>query len=285
MATNVQHLFENRKLVVATRHKKEAAILPHLQPALGIIPIVPDDLDTDRFGTFSGEVERVADALNTVRQKCRYAMQQYGCDLGVASEGSFGPHPSSPYIAADDELLIFIDLKHNLEIVVREVSVETNFAASTVESETQLIRFAERCSFPSHALVLKGENKHGKDYRKGLTTYRDLKSAYQILSEQFISITAETDMRAMFNPTRMNVIGQAAAKLVNKILTPCKACDAPGFGVVRNETGLPCAWCGYPTSGLLAHVYKCNTCGFESRHLFPKGEQTADPMYCNHCNP
>jgi hypothetical protein len=33
------------------------------------------------------------------------------CDLGVASEGSFGSHPSIFIASADDEFLIFIDTK------------------------------------------------------------------------------------------------------------------------------------------------------------------------------
>lgn len=31
--------------------------------------------------------------------------------LGIASEGSFGPHPSMFFISADDEFLIYMDKK------------------------------------------------------------------------------------------------------------------------------------------------------------------------------
>ena len=285
MNLSLVRLFENRILVLATRHKKEEAILPHLQPALGIIPIVPENLDTDAFGTFSGEKARTSDPLTTAREKCLYAMKQCHAELGIASEGSFGPHPAYPFVAADDELLIFIDLKNNLEIVVREISTDTNFNSSIITSETELLQFAKRSQFPSHALILKGEFQDEIILHKGLTDDRSLRDAYDSLTEKCSRITAETDMRAMFNPSRMKIIAKAAQKLTEKILTPCTRCEAPGFGVVRTEAGLPCGWCGNPTSSTKSFVYQCKSCSFEQHHEYPHGKYAADPMYCNVCNP
>lgn len=51
---------------------------------------VDASFDTDMLGTFTGEVERKLDPLATVREKCLRAMKHNHCDLGVASEGSFG---------------------------------------------------------------------------------------------------------------------------------------------------------------------------------------------------
>jgi len=285
MPESLKSIFENRTLVVASCHKKEEAILPHLQTALGILPVIPHGLDTDAFGTFSGEKPRISDPLTTARNKCLYAMKQCRAELGVASEGSFGPHPAYPFVAADDELLMFIDLKNNLEIVVREISTDTNFSSSTINSEAELLDFATRSQFPSHALILKGKHHDEVLYRKGITDHSILMEAFHFLSEQCTHITVETDMRAMYNPTRMNVIREAARKLTDKILTPCTRCESPGFGVIRTEVGLPCAWCGNPTSSILSFVYRCNSCHFEERKLYPHGKHTADPMYCNSCNP
>ena len=71
----------------------------------------PQEFDTDRFGIFTGEVPRPQDALNTLRIKCTQAMELYGYDLAIASEGSFGAHPSLFFVPADEEWLIFIERK------------------------------------------------------------------------------------------------------------------------------------------------------------------------------
>lgn len=48
-----QHpLFVNRVAVLATMYHKEKVIAPILEQELGIKVIVPQDFDTDRFGTF-----------------------------------------------------------------------------------------------------------------------------------------------------------------------------------------------------------------------------------------
>jgi len=86
-------MFENRKVVIATKHHKEKFIAPLFENELGVKCFVPYDFDTDVLGTFSGEVDRKDTAFETVKKKCLLAMEQTNCDLGIASEGSFGPHP------------------------------------------------------------------------------------------------------------------------------------------------------------------------------------------------
>ena len=71
-------------------------------------------------------------------------MEASNCDLGVASEGSFGAHPSLFFASADDELLIFIDKKNNLEIIARELSMETNFNGREIETEKELFEEFQR---------------------------------------------------------------------------------------------------------------------------------------------
>ncbi len=47
--------------------------------------------DTDSLGTFSGEVQRLDDALSTCRRKALMGLEQSGLRLGLASEARFGP--------------------------------------------------------------------------------------------------------------------------------------------------------------------------------------------------
>jgi hypothetical protein len=102
-------MFENRKLIIATKHHKERVIAPILEQELGVQCFIDETFDTDLLGTFTGEVEREQDAIETAREKCLQAMEKNNCDLGIASEGSFAPHPTLFFIHADDEILIFID--------------------------------------------------------------------------------------------------------------------------------------------------------------------------------
>ena len=110
-------MFANRKMIIATKHSKESVMAPLFEKSLGVKCFVVDNFDTDTLGTFTGEVERADDAVTILRKKCLMAMQKNNCDLGVASEGSFGPHPTMFFINSDDELAILIDKKNDLEII------------------------------------------------------------------------------------------------------------------------------------------------------------------------
>ena len=48
-----------RVAVLTTKHGKERAVGRPLRAALGLIVAVPEEIDTDLLGTFTGEVERV----------------------------------------------------------------------------------------------------------------------------------------------------------------------------------------------------------------------------------
>ena len=87
--------------MVATKHGKEKVIAPILERSLGVKVLSTTNLDTDRFGTFSGEVERKGTPLEVARAKCEAALKLTGADLAVASEGSFGPHPELFFAAAE----------------------------------------------------------------------------------------------------------------------------------------------------------------------------------------
>lgn len=278
-------LFKNRKLVIATKHNKEAVIMPLFEKELGVICIVPKDFDTDELGTFSGEIERKESPLSTARKKCLLAMERENCDLGIASEGSFGPHPSIFMAHADDEILIFIDKKNNLEIIVRELSLDTNFTATAVGSFQNLVSLVKTVGFPEHAVILKNNEIEGTSIVKGIQSWELLEESFNKLTANNSQVVAETDMRAMFNPTRMKVIEKAAIKLVEKIKTCCPKCDAPGFGIVNAKSGLPCEWCNSPTKSTLSYIYQCQKCKFELEKMYPKDKRTEDPTYCDFCNP
>lgn len=277
--------FTGRKLAIATMHGKEAVIAPLLEKHLGVICLVPQNLDTDQLGTFSGEVERCDDPLTTARKKCLLGMERSGSDLAVASEGSFGPHPNIPFVPADDECLVFIDQANNLEIIARKISTDTNFNGRKVHTLTELHTFAREAGFPSHGLILRQSKDDIQGMVKGIRDQQTLHAVFEKISREAGSAYVETDMRAMHNPKRLKVIEQAAEALIRKILHDCPACHRPGWDITDVQRGLPCSLCQLPTNSVLSVCYTCAGCGFSSVQTYPDGKESEDPMFCDFCNP
>lgn len=278
-------MFKDRKLIIATKHEKEKVITPLLEKALGVLCFVNENFDTDMLGTFTGEIERELDPVATARQKCLRAMELSNCDLGIASEGSFGPHPSMFFVSADDEFLIFIDKKNNLEIIVRELSTATNFNGKEIKNEEELLTFANAINFPSHGLILRKAKSDNSNIFKGITNINHLIDVFTELFDKFKSVYAETDMRAMYNPSRMKVIEAATIKLIDKINAACPKCSKPGFGITDVKKGLECSLCGSPTNSMLSYIYVCQHCQYTKEEMYPNKKTTEDPMYCDYCNP
>lgn len=72
---NSHHLFINRTAILATMHQKERVMAPILERELGVKILVPADLDTDYFGTFTREVKRLGTQIEAARQKAKKLWQ------------------------------------------------------------------------------------------------------------------------------------------------------------------------------------------------------------------
>ncbi|MGC1305918.1 MAG: DUF6671 family protein [Phormidesmis sp.] len=281
--------FTNRTLVIATMHRKEQAIAPLIEPALGVKTLVPKDFNTDSFGTFTRERQRPADQLSTARLKAEAALKLTGETLAIASEGSFGPHPQIPFVACDRELVLLYDQQHQLEIVGEALCSDTNFQSKTVTSPQAAIAFAKSVGFPDHGMVVMpfAERNPHQPFAKGITAETDLVQAVATVLEQSADGQAhiETDMRALYNPTRMQAIAQATQDLLQKIEQRCPRCHYPGFDIVQRQPGLPCGYCQAPTLLTLSVLYRCQHCQFQQSERFPDSRQFADPARCLYCNP
>lgn len=278
-------IFKDRKLVIATKHKKEQVIAPLLENAMAVNCFVPNSFDTDQFGTFSGEIERKLNPLDTARLKCNMAMDQTGCDLAVSSEGSFGQHPILIFAPANDEIVLLLDRKNKLEIIGRKVSTETNFDGKEIKSIEEGLNFAKEHSFPEHAIILRKSQNNNENIYKNINTELCLRNTLEEIFNDFHSAWIETDMRAMYNPKRMDVIKEATEDLIKNIVSCCPECDTPGFQVNEVLPGLLCALCSLPTKSTLAFKYKCLKCDNEERKNYPYGKEKEDPMFCHFCNP
>lgn len=278
-------MFKGRNLLIATKHKKEKVIAPILEKELGVRCFTTDCFDTDELGTFSGEIDRKDDPITTVRRKCLLAMELNNCDLGLASEGSFGPHPSLFFIPANEEFLIFIDKQHDIEIIAREISTDTNFNEAEIKTKDELDSFIQQAKFPSHGLIIKKAKNEFSDVVKGINNLTKLHETFNHFLNSYGTAYIETDMRAMENPTRMSVIEKATYKLAYKINSLCPECKTPGFGITDAKQGLPCERCNLPTRSTLSHIYTCQKCSFTKEEKYPNNKLKEDPTYCDFCNP
>ncbi|MCS6815191.1 MAG: hypothetical protein NZ772_16680, partial [Cyanobacteria bacterium] len=260
-----------------------------LMEALGVQVQVPEHFDTDRFGTFTRDIDRPGDQIETARLKAKAAMEITGETLAIASEGSFVPHPWLPGLPINREVVVLLDAQHDLEIVGQVTSTNTNFRHETVHSLAEAIAFAKAIGFPHHGLVAMTQRstKDPSHIIKGITDYDHLQAAVEQLAQQTSdgSVHLETDMRAHMNPTRMKVIAEATQDLLFNLQQSCPQCGAPGFTGRDRQPGLPCALCQSPTTLTLAIVYHCRRCGYSQEKLYPDGQYTADPTYCSYCNP
>jgi hypothetical protein len=277
--------FDGRAIAIATKHGKEAVIAPRLSEALGLRCVNSDQLDTDTLGTFSGEVERRLNPLETARLKCSLAMEITGTELAIASEGSFGAHPSIPFIPAHEELLVLIDKKNAWEFVVRRLETKTNYSQILLQSYDELDGFLTQAQFPSHAIIIKKSADDPTDCVKGVHDEKALRETIHRFMQRYGQCSLETDMRAMHNPTRMIVIDALTLELVQQIQSACPVCNTPGFRLTDIQRGLLCSNCGLPTRSVKSEVYRCQFCQHTEQRAPSHGLKMEDPMYCDFCNP
>lgn len=280
--------FAGRTLAVATMHGKEQVIGPALCAALPLagFAAIPD-LDTDRFGTFSGEVERRTDPRTAALQKARHGADRSGMDLVIASEGSFVPYPPAPFITCDEEWLVLYDARDGRDWAHRHVTLECMAGGQPCASVAEVLAFAGRMGFPEHALVLRPQEhwRSGDAVVKGITDRTMLRKEAERLLNAHGRLWAECDLRAMMNPTRMAAIRSTAERFARELATCCPACGAAHFAITAAVPGLPCGLCGMPTRSTLTHRRSCGCCGHVVQAPREDGRASEDPQHCDHCNP
>ena len=272
------HPFYGRRAVIVTKHGKERVLSPILYAKLRMFGEVLI-IDTDVFGTFTGEVERQGSQLDALRSKLRSGakLTRYDAIL-VADEGSFSPDPSFPFITLNRELVGMYDPVDDLEIIGIECSRTTNMTSMRVDSVEDLESALGRIKFPSHAVIVRRPGSLAKGIRDRDQVF-DLVEASWAVGESPI---LESDMRARYNPTRMSVIARAGENAVERALSLCPHCEQPGFWIATSLPGLLCRECGEGTTLPLAYLWKCNACDFAQEQPC---DGTADAQHCGRCNP
>ncbi len=281
--------------MLATMHQKEQVVAPILRQELGLEVLIPPGFDTDRLGTFTRDRSRPDHQLATARLKALAALEITGADLAIASEGAFSPHPDLPMLPCDRELMVLVDRTNDLEVVGIALSTQTNFQSQTIHSVAESLEFAKKVGFPDHGLVvmMTPETQEPGEIIKGITDPQVLTTAVTQMLERRLErselrspgVHLETDMRALYNPARMQVIAQATQDLAAQAKSLCPGCGTPGFRITARQPGLPCSWCHTLTNLTLSVTYGCRKCNFTQLQMYPEGKKNADPGYCQWCNP
>lgn len=281
-------IYQNDRACLATMHGKEKVIAPLAERFLGLRLEVVTGLDTDAFGTFSRDIERSGSQLDAARAKIAAAYELMPeIQIGLASEGSFGPHPFIPFCSLAREIVVLDDRKTGLELNGHYASLDANFSHLIVSDVAAGHDFAERVGFPDQGIIVMGcrdgQPAHDIALIKDVRSSDELTLALASLVTETGSAYVETDMRAHRNLRRMRAIKRATIDLIRRARSGCPACSWPGYAVTERLPGLPCSWCSEPTLLTRAEIMSCLRC--ELRIERPVAATEADPANCGECNP
>ena len=278
------HPYENIKISLLTKHKKENVIAPKFLKMLNAEIIHTDAFDTDELGTFTRDKARYGNQLDAARRKAMIGMEITGLKYGIASEGSFTSDPFIGLLPWNHEIVIFIDNTLGIEVIGSSKAAAMS-SQSKIRNWKELAKFARLNKFPTHHLVLRPDDENHPALHKGISNRIVLEEAFNqaIKLSKTKKVFVEHDLRAFANPTRMKNIAKATTDLIQKLKTLCPNCQTPGFQITKIKAGLPCALCGLETRETMERIFTCISCDYEKSEFVKK--KKADPAKCDFCNP
>lgn len=277
--------YRGARMVVGSKHGKAGQIAPPFRSVLGAEVFGVDDMDTDRYGTFTGEVPRVLTPRDAAVSKARDAMAMAGVAFGLASEATYTMRYG--VLPWHEEILVFVDDVRGIEVTESEAGVSAAGQAERVTSADMAVDAARRFGFPRQAAVIRACDDtmtHTVILEKGLTRAPTLRDVVRraLCANAAHDIWIEPDLRAHHNPSRRVVIERLARRLAARLATTCPACHSPGYGRVAVRQGMPCGTCGGPTGQIATDLLGCPACDQTSS---VRRSGTADPRWCPTCNP
>jgi hypothetical protein len=197
------------QLLLSSKHQKEQILQPLFDPS-GVELIVNLNFDTDLYGTFCGTTPRLEGPKITVKEKCLAGMEFANRRQGLASEGSFGPHPSSPFLSVNEEWLVYVDLDQDLEVYGHSLSMEVCHQQLAYH-ENQLDTFLSHIQFGTQGLVLKNA-KNGEVIAKGITKQDHLLDLILVSSlKKNCKILISLEPLALLVSSQLNYLSAAIA--------------------------------------------------------------------------
>ena len=273
-----EHPFYGRRAVLVGKHGKEQVIRPALARALHMFTELLL-IDTDRFGTFTGEVVRVGTQLDALRAKLQAGLEATPYDaVIVASEGAFFPDPALPMACVNRELVGLFDAARGIEIIGTHATYDSNMTSRTVSTSDDVEQALAQIGFPDHAAVI----RVGGEIRKGIRSLQEIDVALRHAAVAGVQIMIESDMRARMNPKRMAAIEAAVENAIARARSLCPSCKRPGYWIADRLSGLPCEACGTATERTQMHVFRCDGC---RRREDVELHGCAPARECPSCNP
>jgi len=274
---------ENQSILLVTKHNKQEVIAPDFKKEFNAKVIVCENVDTDKFGMFSGEIKRIQSAKETVLNKALEGLKlNTGFEFAIASEGSFGNHPDSVFLPYNEEWLVIVEKSTNEAVYAKSGTVKTNFANQITSNENEIESFLNRV--PNAKYVLKTALNE-KIICKGVSKQSEILEKCKSYFEQGKQVLIETDLRAMNNPLRMKNIAATTKQLIENLKSKCPSCNQPGFSIQDSVPGLLCELCEFPSSYPKNHVKICAHCSFEQVVPPVHGLTRLEAQYCHFCNP
>jgi hypothetical protein len=274
----------SNKVAITTKHGKIDQIAPAFSgQAQWEFELAP--IDTDLFGTFTGEVERSLPPRETAIEKARAGAKLLECDYGIGSEGTIGPHPLLPFVNANYELMAFVCLSRGVAIVESFLSTSILAHSELVTSSDDLDATFVKFDLPRHAVNIIATNGAGRSVVKGVRQPNEARSVIaRLLEDGHSEVQVESDFRAMSSPSRQANITKCAEALAARVAATCPACSLFGWGEIGFEYGVPCLACGTINSSI-ARAVRLGCQGCENTELVELAEASVDPSRCVNCNP
>ncbi|MGN6503613.1 MAG: DUF6671 family protein [Pseudolysinimonas sp.] len=272
--------YRRARFVFATRHGKERQAREPFRRHLQAEVVAPTRIDTDQFGTFTGDIPRTRTQREAALDKALLGILLTGTPYALASEATYRNEFGVTQL---DELLLFHDAERGVTLTESVRVAVPPAVAAIVTSPAQALRAASRQGVPALGLVATADTPVGRVIRKGQRHAAQLAVTVGALLTRADEVRLEPDLRAHANPARQQVIARLADRLALRLTRPCPACDSVGWGVVDVERGLPCGLCGEPTAAIRADVYGCAVCGH--RATVGRAGADADAAGCAACNP
>ena len=272
------------QIALATKHGK----LEQIAPAFLSIPdfeLVLAEIDTDRFGTFSGDIPRTLSPKDAAIAKAHAGAAELGLDFGLASEGSMGAHPRFPWVNSDQEVLALVCLSRGFSVVETFISSDIFAKSKLVVANENVPDLAVEFDLPNHAVILSAQVGGQLVVEKGIREAGELiERLTWLLARGAREVRVETDFRAMMSPSRQRNIMLCAERLAARIASRCPYCNEIGWGRIGYEYGLPCADC-FAVVETAPHSEKLGCVSCQYNENVSLGLETIEASRCDFCNP
>lgn len=261
-----------KSAALLTKHRKSTQLAPGLYD-IGIELVEIDFFDTDKLGTFSGEIPRTLSPRECALLKAKKAVELSGLNVGLGSEGSFGGGPMAGFINWNQEIIC---LYQKVPELIIYASAEGPTPLRGVKAESLEDLKQKLADFDRQKWILTCPD----GILKGLSD-SEVIALHQTPYTEW-PVYLEPDLRAMNSPLRQIMLQKAALNLAERLQSKCPNCAEIDFWPDDKAFGPSCGLCGQPTKEVKALISHCKSCGY---NMSQQTNLYGDPRYCDYCNP